>query len=112
MLRSPLRSPTVRALGVTLTTFAALGGVTMLVTTGATTAVRYGLKRHRVRLEVWQAALTCRLVLCQYAHACREDMRLPAQFASGKVPEDVKFAEVHRCTHSFVLHFEDTQIAF
>ena len=49
MFRSPLQSPAVRALGVTLMTFAALGGATMAVSTGTLTVVRIGLKQHRVR---------------------------------------------------------------
>ena len=48
MLRSPFKSPTVRALGVTVTTFAVLGGASMIVTSGITTVVRFGLKQQRV----------------------------------------------------------------
>jgi len=48
MFRSPLQSPAVRALGVTVMTFAALGGATMAVSTGAMTVVRIGLRQHRV----------------------------------------------------------------
>lgn len=51
MLKSPLKSPTVRALGVTVTTFAVLGGASMAVTSGITTVVRFGLKQQRVRQE-------------------------------------------------------------
>ena len=48
MFGSPLQSPAVRALGVTVMTFAALGGATMAVSTGALTVVRIGLRQHRV----------------------------------------------------------------
>ena len=48
MLRSPLKSPTVRALGVTVATFAVLGGASMVITGGVSTVVRFGLKQHRV----------------------------------------------------------------
>ena len=48
MFRSPFRSPAVRALGTTVATFAAVGGATMAISSGALTVVRLGLKQHKV----------------------------------------------------------------
>ena len=107
MLRSPLKSPTVRALGVTLTTFAVLGGASMVVTSGVTAVVRFGLRQHRVGQNVWNAAVTqpCLVsITFLWTHTEETCRSLPYMPQEGHK----KLSSLQRYAHSYLEHVSQT----
>lgn len=95
MLKSPFKSPTVRALGVTVTTFAVLGGASVVVTSGVTTVVRFGLKLQRVGIVLVKAAMSS-LAFC---HHMQLDIAEETCCSLSHMPQEgyQKLSNLQRC---------------